>query len=446
MSISSVKREKRVLWKKINKDLLLVLLSVTVQVPLAIFLGHYYDQRVFMTTGYLVGSGLDPYQQYEFVGVFSHSLLQGIIPRFGYPPPWAFILGLAFQLSYRVLPNLLLYNFASKVLIIAGNIGLAFLVKYIMLEVNTSREKAQFAFKFLLFNPFVLLTTVAWGQFDTVTTFLCIFSLYLLSKRKKNWCALSLALAISVKPIVLPLFGLPLFYEPRKWWRNLQYLIILIITIFLCSLLLFFIFNWQLPLAPNEWNAHFKAAGGLTLFSVVEILNGTLYLPISYELLGFLWIPALLIGYYAIQRRPPTSQYDLIRKAIGLMLIFFLTRSWLSEPNIILVLSLILIANGPNKTSFRNLHFVWIIPLVFMFFNYSIPSLFFIPYPAIISDLAKLDVHIRTIRLIGRFLVVVLWQYFAWSVLNKMLHPRVGKESLLSVISTSYTRRAQETM
>jgi Gpi18-like mannosyltransferase len=414
-------------WVKINHDWLLVLLSLLVQLPLAVFLGHYYDERVFMTTGYLVSSGLDPYQQYQIVGVFSHPLLQGIIPRFGYPPTGALMLGLTFDLSYQIVPNLLFYNFAIKIPVLAANIFLAFLVREIMLGLNASKKKAQFAFLFLLFNPFTLLTTAAWGQFDTVVALLCVASLYLLVNGRTGWSAVTLGLAFCVKPIVLPLLCLPLFFGKPKWHGNLKYLSILTVTIFTFYILPFLVFGWQLLFTPNELNAHFTAAGGMTPFGIVEVINDTLVLPSALEFLGFLWVPALLIGYYRIYRNPPSSQTGLIQNAIGLVLIFFLTRSWLSEPNINLLLPLMLIALGTAKVNFRNFHFVWIIPFFFLFLNYSVPSLFFMPYPTVISDLAVLDAQIRTWRLTGKLAIITLWQVFAWMFLFKILFRKTSK-------------------
>jgi hypothetical protein len=427
---SSIKVNTCLLLKKFrNEDLPLVLLSILLQASFAIFLGHYYDQRVFMTTGYLLGSGLDPYQQYEIVGVFHHPLLQGLIPGFGYPPPWAFVLGLVFQLSYNIVPNLILYNFATKIPVIIANIGLAFLVRHIILEFSASKKKARFAFLFFLFNPFTLLTTSAWGQFDTVAVLLCVASLYFLSRGRNRWCALTLALAFSVKPIVLPLLGLPLFYsKERKWQTNLEYLAILIGAVLIFLVLPILVMRWQPLLFPDEWNAHFKTAGGLSLFAIIELFNNMQSLPQSLEVLGFLWVPALLISYYRIYRNPPNSQTDLIRKSIFLVLVFFLTRSWLSEPNLNLLLPLMLFSIGAEKATFRNFHFMWVVPLIFMFFNYSIPQLFFIPYPNIVLELASLDSQILTMRLIGKFLVIVFWQIFSWIYLLKIIHGKTSKD------------------
>jgi hypothetical protein len=112
---------------------------------------------------------------------------------------------------------------------------------------------------------------------------------------------------------------------------------------------------------------------------------------------------------------------ELAEKAVILLLIFFLTRTWLSEPNINLVISLALLALASKKLSFRNFGFLWIIPLVFMFFNFATPQLFFLLSPSILSNLAQLDQSILEWRLIGKFVVVIFWQIFAWRLVIKLL-------------------------
>ena len=47
---------------QLNREIITVILSILVQLPLAVFLGHYYDERSFIDTGYLVSAGLNPYQ------------------------------------------------------------------------------------------------------------------------------------------------------------------------------------------------------------------------------------------------------------------------------------------------------------------------------------------------------------------------------------------------
>ena len=171
------------------------------------------------------------------------------------------------------------------------------------------------------------------------------------------------------------------------------------------------------------WPGRFtKMSGGMTLFSLVEVIQNTAVLPAGLEFLGYIWIPALLIAYYLIYRNPPKSFIEVAKAAVGLMLVFFLTRSWISEPNINVILPLAILALSFKKMNFRNFLFLSVIPLVFMFINTSIPQLFFLVSPSIIPSLAQLDQHIRTWRLIARFLVVVIWQVFAWRLVFEMLN------------------------
>ena len=78
-----------------------VLVSVS-SVASAVFLGHYYDQRIFLETGYLVSSGLNPYQQHE-ISVFSNPYLTGLNPLIGYPPPWPLLLGFIYRQTYSII-------------------------------------------------------------------------------------------------------------------------------------------------------------------------------------------------------------------------------------------------------------------------------------------------------------------------------------------------------
>jgi hypothetical protein len=155
-------------------------------------------------------------------------------------------------------------------------------------------------------------------------------------------------------------------------------------------------------------------AGGMTIFNLVEVIQNTAVLPAGLEFLGFLWIPALLIGYYLVYRNPPKSMPELVEKATVLLLIFFLTRTWLSEPNINLIFALALITTVSNDLNFRNFGFLWVIPLFFMFLNTSLPQLFFLVSPSIISNLANrpIDSHLETR---GQIYSCIVWQVFAWS-------------------------------
>ena len=144
-------------------------------------------------------------------------------------------------------------------------------------------------------------------------------------------------------------------------------------------------------------------------------------IPSSLWFLGFLWVPALLIGYYFVYRNPPRYMGDIVTKSIGLVLVFFLMRSWLSEPNLNLLLPLMLIAVGLDKMEKRVFHLFWIIPLVFMVVNFAFPQLFFLIYPPVLDALAQFDLQFGTARLVARFFVAVLWTLIGMAVAANML-------------------------
>ena len=412
---------------KLHRDFVVVVLSVLVQVPLAVFLGHYYDQRSFIDTGYLVSSGLNPYMPHT-ISVFSNPDLIGTNPIIGYPPLWPLLLGAIYRLTYSFVPNIFLYNFAIKLPVILSNIALAYVTKTVMQRLNMPAKRVRFAWLFLLFNPFTLLTTTAWGEFDTLIALLCVSSFYFLSQGKAVASSVLLSLSFVLKPISLPLLGLPLLFStPKNQRKNLLYILILSVTVLALWFLPFNLLGWALPTSPGLASSYFKMADSMTLFNLVEIFTNTAVLPSGLEFLGYLWIPALLIGYYLISRNPPKTMSDLAKKAVVLLLIFFLTRTWLSEPNINLIISLGLLALAAKKADFRNFHFLWVLPLVFMFLNTSIPQLFFLVSPSVISNLAVLDQSIRLWRLIGKFIVVVVWQVFGWRLILKLLSTQANK-------------------
>ena len=408
----------------INREILTVLLSIAIQVPLAIFLGHYYDQTSFLDAGYLVSSGLNPYQPH-MITIFSPHLI-GVNPIIGDPPLWPLLLGAIYRLSYNITPNIFLYNFATKLPLIAINISLAYITKNLLKQQGASTKKIEFAWIFLLFNPFVLLTTTAWGQFDALIALLCIVSLYLLSKGMVNKSAVLLSLSVVLKPISFPLLGLPLLFSPKKnWTKIIQYLVITIAIIVSLWILPFYLLGWNLPSSSGQITSYFQRAGGMTPFGLIELFNNTVTLPTGLEFLGYIWIPALLIGYYFVYRDPPKTFNELTQKAIGIMLIFFLTYTWLSEPYVNVVIALALLALPYEKMNFRNFHFLWVIPLIFMIVTTNFVQLFYLVSPqSLVSTAVNIENNIRLWRLIARFLIVVVWQIFAWRLVIIMLKRR----------------------
>jgi hypothetical protein len=225
-----------------------------------------------------------------------------------------------------------------------------------------------------------------------------------------------------LKPIAVPLVGLPLLcYQTEKMKKIAIYLLVAILVLLTLWFVPFYLLHWMIPSSDFQLTAYFRMAGGMTLFNVVEIFRNTATLPAGLDFLGYLWIPALLIGYYFVYRNPPKKFNELAKVSVALLLIFFLTRTWISEPNVNLVISIALLALAVKEWNFRNFAFLWVLPLLFLILNTSFAQLFFLVQPSIIQTLVQIDQQIRFWRLIARFIVIVIWQVFAWRLVIEML-------------------------
>ncbi len=198
-----------------------------------------------MSTGYLVATGQDPYIARDLSSIFQDASFRGIT-SLGYPPPWALVLGLIYLATYKIIPNLLLYNLAIKLPIITANLCLAYLVTKILKKLGVDERTARNAWLFMLFNPLLLLTTSAWGQIDSIVALFALLALLLLSEGKPAGSALLLALAVAFKPTTLPLIPAVFVFLPVKPYRSmLLYFAVFCTTLLVLSAGPFLLFRWQ---------------------------------------------------------------------------------------------------------------------------------------------------------------------------------------------------------
>jgi hypothetical protein len=401
-------------WKWITTfELSILLLSIGVQLVLGLFFGHYYDGRISMATGYLVGTGQNPYIPQNLTAVFNNPAFQGMT-SIGYPPPWPLMLGFLYRIVYAVIPNLLVYNLAIKIPIILANIGLACLVAKILTDLGTETAVIRRAWIFMLLSPFLLYFGSAWGQFDSIVALLSLSSLVLLHAGKLKSSALLLALAISFKPIALPILPVVLVYLIKKSFRHaISYFVIFCASVTLFCVVPFIVFDWDPTPIFRGWNAQFTVGGGMSYMSFFELLKSSYQLPGQWWLLGLAWIPALGIAILAL-RPGITGFVDLLKKSTALILVFYLTRTWLSEPNIILLLPFVLILTSIGELNRLFLAAVWVFPLVFTIFNTSPPQLLFPAFPETMARMLKEVDNFRAIRLLARTFWVVPWQIAGW--------------------------------
>lgn len=144
-----------------------------------------------------------------------------------------------------------------------------------------------------------------------------------------------------------------------------------------------------------------------------ELWKDTYQLPGWWWLLGLAWIPAMGLAYFSI-RQGIFGFNDLLRKSLGMILVFYLTRTWLSEPNILLILPLALILTSIGELPPLVFHAMWLIPMFFTIFNASPPQLLWLNFPhGMQTWLSSLE-ELRNLRLAARTLLVIPWQVVGW--------------------------------
>lgn len=386
----------------------LFVLSIILQMTLALFLGHAYDMRIFMATGYLVGTGQNPYIAQDLSSIFHNASFQGIT-SIGYPPPWTLLLGLIYLGTYRIIPNLLLYNLAIKIPIIAANMCLAYLVGRILNNLGVEEQVSRRARLFLLFNPFFLYVTSAWGQIDSIVALFALLALVLLSKERLTSSAIMLALAIIFKPIALPLIpAIFIYLQGRPFWKVSYYFSIFLISSLVLFVGPFVILRWDPTQILQHWNAIFTVGGGMSFMTFLELFQNSYQLDGWWWLIGMLWLPALCVAAFEL-KADGKGLLDLLKKSTTLILVFYLFRAWLSEPNLALVLPMILILTSLRELDSRILTAIWILALVYSFFNTSTIQLLFPSMQALMARLLLFSDVFRIARLIIRILVVVPW-------------------------------------
>jgi hypothetical protein len=413
MSASIQNSIKGTYHQHIWQDRLLLVVSIIIQLVLGLLFGHIYDQRIYLATGYLVGTGHNPYIPQDLTAVFHNSFFQGMT-SIGYPPVWPLVLGLIYRSVFTQVPNLLVYNLAIKIPIITANICLAYLVSAVLRDMRMEPAIARKAWLFILFNPLLLYTTAAWGQFDSIVALLALSSLVLLDAGKPDLSAVLLALSLALKPTALPVVMVVIVYSYGKSpARAIRYAMIGLASLVVFCIMPFLVFGWDPTPILTHWNAHFTVGGGISLLSFYELLKDTYVLPGNWWLVSLIWIPALGLAMLSL-RHGVTGLRDMLRKSTALILVMFLTRTWLSEPNIVVLLPFLVILAALGEINPWAMTAIWLVPLIFTVFNTSPAQLLFPSFPGEMEKILRWSDEFRSLRLLLRTAMVIPWQIAGW--------------------------------
>jgi hypothetical protein len=393
-------------------DRRLLVLSIVLQVVLAVLLGHSRDTRIFMSAGYLVGTGHSPYVSQDLTQVFHHVTFK-MLSTIGYPPPWPLLLGGIYRLTYAIVPDFHLYNLAIKLPAIAANAGLAYLAGATLQNLGAAPAAVRRAWLALLFNPFLIYVGAAWGQIDAIVALLALAALLLVASGRRDLSAVLLALAVCVKPTAAPLLlAVLLVVGHGAALRALRYASLFAAGVFAFYLLPFFVLGWDATPLLHA-NAQLSMAGTMSPATIVRLIHDPLVLEGHWWLLGLLWLPALAIAA-VLARRSPRDFTGLLTLGLTFTLVFFLTRTWLAEPNAVLLLAPVVVLASLGCVDRRFFTALWLIPLGFAIVNVSPLQVLWVTWPEAMSRALAWSGHYSGLSLLARSALVFAWQVAGW--------------------------------
>ncbi|HEX2022585.1 MAG TPA: glycosyltransferase 87 family protein, partial [Candidatus Thermoplasmatota archaeon] len=198
-------------------------LAFLVHLLVAPFLIHDWDGYVFITTAEDFLRGQSPYETVERESsyIYIGDGVPVVNSWYAYPP----VSLLLFAPFYGVFTFLLghapwVERLGVKIPIVLGDLALAYaaylLVRASVDDPERAERRARLAERAILFNPFLVFISAAWGMFDAWMMALLVGAIWALAVRRFALGGALLALAVLVKPF--PALALPLiaFYAWRQ--------------------------------------------------------------------------------------------------------------------------------------------------------------------------------------------------------------------------------------
>jgi len=198
----------------------------------------------------------------------------------------------------------------------------------------------------------------------------------------------------------------------RSTRQTLRYAAFFAVGVFAFYVAPFFVFDWDSS-PVRQLNAHFIMSGTMSFMTVVRLVRDPLLMQGQWWLLGLAWIPALVVAVLAL-RHGVGELDDLVKKSTALVLVFYLTRTWLAEPNVVLLLPLVLILTSLGELDRRAVTAIWLIPLVFTLFNASPLQLLFVAFPDAMERSLTFVARYGDATLAVRAVLVIAWQVVGW--------------------------------
>jgi len=288
--------------------------------------------------------------------------------------------------------NIYFYSFFLKIPIILGDLAAA-LILYRILEKEANEDIASKVFCFYQLCPFLIIVGTVWGMFDIIVFILSIISAYLLYKRT-GWSAASLAIASSLKPyavILSPLYSIFILKKHGSIRKASHYQLVVLGLLILLTLVPMLVFKWPLSNLYYALSSHmtttdfyydegcdytYGAASPFNIYNILRLAYPSIKPP---GFLNYIWIGGCLATYvYMFFRSYENDFKSIVKYSFITSLVFFATRFWVSEQNLVFLLSFFMLTVFFNGTQdgWKIIHALSILLLAFVVIH--VPALSFL--------------------------------------------------------------------
>ena len=359
----------------------LLLIGLAIREVLCFWTGHPYDMEVWIRNSFFVSAGQNPYESYmPPVPGLSFAFLNDQLPGVGYLPLWP-LLGAGLYRLFALVPgtNRFVLYFLLKQPPVVGDTVLGLMIYRAILHGGGSPAIALRGIKFWMFFPYAIAVSALWGMFDSVVA--ALYLAFLLT----NWTwkgHAGVGLAILLK--WLPVIYLPYHLLRQQGARRLGPVVSVGVPLGFTALV-FFVAGWDY--AGITAMAQFASHGGGAGMTYVSLLRFVIFhaneawVGYVYLLVGFVWVPAVILGAIAAARRfPDGGTQATVQGVLFLTILFFLSRWGINEQYLVYLLPLfyvdVLLWHPERKSLFS---LTWILGFAFLLANNNLLIWFFAP-------------------------------------------------------------------
>lgn len=322
----------------------LLLAGLMVREALSFWTGHPFDTEIWIRNAYFVSHGQNPYSSFlSPVPGLSFAYLQVELPSVGYLPIWSLLVAGLYDL-YSLAPNAsrFVFYFLIKQPTILADVYLGWLIFRSAERWGLSRDAATRLLRYWMFFPYAIIISAIWGQFDSIVAVLFL-SFILSGRRVQRVLLLGLGMTLKWFPVIF----VP-FYAIRERFSRKGLTIVSLLVPAGVTLLIFTVMGWDyVGVTSMAVSVSHGGGGGLTAFNflqspgIVRILLGA---PLLFFLLGYLWIPAIIVsGYVAHHQFPNDTPAEVNQALLLVVAVFYLTRWGVNEQYMMYLFPLFLI-------------------------------------------------------------------------------------------------------